>query len=160
MDAITQGNKQNTHSNGLIRVQRIGIQALIHDTAFTFPTMDDLNSTYEKNGKSTIPEDSEEQHYYYGYSISRKLIYLEPRIFIPGLSGFFYCLGYGSTSSSGNGWVRGTKGSTSDTFEGGGAGGTATPVLLLSGGWTGIPSKIERSYPLAASILRLALVTR
>ena len=65
--------------------------------------MDDLNSTYKKNGKSTIPEDSEEQHYYYGYSISRKLIYLEPRIFIPGLGGFFNRLGYGSTSFLGDG---------------------------------------------------------
>ena len=64
---------------------------------------DNLNGTYENNGKSTIPEDSEEQHYYYGYSISRQLIYLELRIFIPGLGGFFNRLGYGSASSLGDG---------------------------------------------------------
>ena len=55
--------------------------------------------------------------------------------------------------------MRGSKDSTSDTFEGGGAGGTATPVLL-SGGWTGIPSKTKGSYLSMASVLRLALVTR
>ena len=65
--------------------------------------MDDLNNTDENNGKSTIPEDNEEQHYYYGYSISRQLIYLELRIFIPGLGGFFNRLGYGSISSLGDG---------------------------------------------------------
>ena len=56
--------------------------------------------------------------------------------------------------------MRGTKDSSSDTSEGGGAGGAATPVLLLSGGWIGIPSKIRASYLPAASVLRLALVTR
>ena len=29
----------------------------------------------EYNGKSTIPEDSDEKHYYYRYSIPRRLIY-------------------------------------------------------------------------------------
>ena len=43
------------------------------------------------------------KHYYYEYSIPRQLIYSRPRIFIPGLDGFFYRPGYGSTSSRGNG---------------------------------------------------------
>ena len=54
--------------------------------------------------------------------------------------------------------MRGSKDSTSNTSEGGGAGGTATPVLLLSGGWTGIPSTIKGSYRSAANVLRMALV--
>ena len=37
---------------------------------------DDLNTMDEINGKSTIPEDSNEKHYYYGYSIPRQLIYI------------------------------------------------------------------------------------
>ena len=85
----------------------------------------------KNNGKSTIPEDSDEKHYYYEYNIPRQLIYSRPRIFILGLGEFFYHPSYGSASSLSNGWVRGIKGSTSDTFEDGGAGGTATPVLLL-----------------------------
>jgi hypothetical protein len=56
--------------------------------------------------------------------------------------------------------VRGSKDSTAEISEGGGAGGAATPVLLLSGGWTGIPSKIKGSCPSVASVLHLALVTR
>ena len=56
--------------------------------------------------------------------------------------------------------MRGIKGSTSDTSEGGGAGGTAIPVLLLSGGWTGIPSKTKGSCLSVSSVLRLTLVTR
>ena len=60
-------------------------------------------TTDENNGKSTISEDSDEKHYYYRYSIPRHLIYLEPRIFIPGLGGFFYRPGYGSASSLGSG---------------------------------------------------------
>ena len=70
----------------------------------------------------------------YGYIILRQLIYFGPHIFIPGLSGFFYRPDYGSASSLGSGWVRENKGSTFDSSEGGGAGGTATPVLLLYGG--------------------------
>ena len=96
----------------------------------------------------------------YGYIIPRQLIYFGPRIFIPGLGGFFYRPSYGSASSRGNGRVRGIKGSTSDTSKGGGAGGTATPVLLLSGGWIGIPSTIKESCHSVASVLRLALATR
>ena len=30
----------------------------------------------DNNGKSTIPGDSNEKHYYYGYSIPRQLIYI------------------------------------------------------------------------------------
>jgi hypothetical protein len=56
--------------------------------------------------------------------------------------------------------VRGSNDSTSDAFEGGGAGGTTIPVLLLSSGWIGIPSKIRGSCLSAQSVLRLALVTR
>ena len=56
--------------------------------------------------------------------------------------------------------MRGSKDSTSDTSEGRGAGGTATPVLLLSSGWTRIPSKIKGSYLSVASVLSLALVIR
>ena len=55
--------------------------------------------------------------------------------------------------------MRGSKDSTSDTSEGGGAGGTATPVLLF-GGWTGIPSKTKGSCLSVSSVLRLTLVTR
>ena len=54
------------------------------------------------NGKSTIPEDSDKKHYYYGYNIQRQLTYSGPHIFIPGLNGFFYRPGYGSASSLGN----------------------------------------------------------
>ena len=61
--------------NGLIRVQRTGIQALIHDTAFTYGRTSST-TTDDNNGKSTIPEDSDEKHYYYGYSIPRQLIYI------------------------------------------------------------------------------------
>ena len=39
----------------------------------------------------------------YGYIFPRQLIYFGPRIFIIGLSGFFYRPGYGSASSLGNG---------------------------------------------------------
>ena len=56
--------------------------------------------------------------------------------------------------------MRGSKDSTSDTFEGGGAGGTATTVLLLFDGWTEIPSKTKGSCLSVSSVLRLALVTR
>ena len=56
--------------------------------------------------------------------------------------------------------MRGSKDSTSDTFEGGGAGGTAILVLLLSSGWTGIPSKTKGSCLSMSSVLHLALVTR
>ena len=35
----------------------------------------DLTLRTEYNDKSTIPEDSDEKHYYYGYSIPRRLIY-------------------------------------------------------------------------------------
>ena len=59
-------------------------------------------TTDDNNGKNTIPEDSDEKHYYYGYNIPRQLIYYGPRIFIPGLVDFFYCPGYGSASSLGN----------------------------------------------------------
>ena len=55
------------------------------------------------NGKSTILEDSDKKHYYYGYSIPRQLIYSRPCIFLLGLGGFFYRPGYGSASSLGNG---------------------------------------------------------
>ena len=97
----------------------------------------------------------------YGYISPRQLIYfVGPHIFIPGLDGFFYRPGYGFASSLGSGWMRGSKGSASDTSEGGGAGGTATSVLLLSDRWIGIPSKIKGSRLLVASVLRLALVTR
>ena len=34
------------------------------------------------NGKNTIPEDSDEKHYYYRYSIPRRVIYSAPRILI------------------------------------------------------------------------------
>ena len=71
----------------------------------------------------------------YGYISPRQLIYfVGPHIFIPGLDGFFYRPGYGFASSLGSGWMRGSKGSASDTSEGGGANGTATPVLLFSVG--------------------------
>jgi hypothetical protein len=53
--------------------------------------------------------------------------------------------------------VRGGNDSTSEASVGGGA---AIPVLLLSGGWTGIPSKINGSCLYVASVLHLALVTR
>ena len=56
--------------------------------------------------------------------------------------------------------MRGSKGSTFDTSEDGGVGGTATPVLLVSGGWTGIPSKTKGSCLSVSSVLRLTLVTR
>ena len=37
----------------------------------------DLNNYGRRTiGKSTIPEDSDEKHYYYGYSIIRQLIYI------------------------------------------------------------------------------------
>ena len=73
----------------------------------------------------------------YGYISPMQLIYfVGPPIFILGVGGFFYRSGYGSASSLGSGLVRGSKGSTFDNSEDGGAGGTATPVLLLSGGWT------------------------
>ena len=90
------------YSNGLIWVQRTDIQAPIHDTAFTYGRTIST-TTDENNGESTIPEDNDEQHYYYGYNISRQLIYLELRIFIPGLGRFFNRLGYGSASSLGDG---------------------------------------------------------
>ena len=89
-------------SNGLIRVHHTCIQAPIHDTAFTYGRTTST-TTDDNNGKSTIPEDSNEKHYYYRYSIPRQLIYSGPRIFIPGLGGFFYYPGYGSTSSLGSG---------------------------------------------------------
>ena len=57
----------------------------------------------DNNDKSTIPENSDNKHYYYGYSIPKRLIYSAPRIFIPGLVGFFHRPGYGSTSSLGKG---------------------------------------------------------
>ena len=96
----------------------------------------------------------------YWYIFPSQLIYfVGPHIFIPGLDEFFYRPVYGSASSLGSGWVRGSKGSTSNTFEGGGAGGIATSVLLF-GGWIGIPSKIMGSCLSATSVLRLALVTR
>jgi len=57
----------------------------------------------KNNGKSTILENSDKEHYYYGYNILRQLIYFGPRIFIPRLGGFFYHPGYGSASSLGNG---------------------------------------------------------
>jgi len=60
-------------------------------------------TTDDNNGKSTIPEDSNEKHYYYGYSIPRQLIYSGPCIFISELGGFFYRPGYGSASSLGKG---------------------------------------------------------
>jgi hypothetical protein len=56
--------------------------------------------------------------------------------------------------------VRERKGSIFEASMCGGVGSAATPVLLLSGGWTGIPSKIKGSCLLVASVLRLALVTR
>ena len=63
--------------NGLIRVQRTGIQAPIHDTTFTFPTGGRSQQLQTKNnGKNTIPEDSDEKYYSYGYSIPRQLIYI------------------------------------------------------------------------------------
>ena len=54
--------------NGLIWAHRTSIQSPTHDTSFTYSqtisaTMDD------NNGKSTIPEDGDEKHYYYGYNI-------------------------------------------------------------------------------------------
>ena len=30
----------------------------------------------DNNGKSTIPGDSNEKHYYYGYSVPRQLVYI------------------------------------------------------------------------------------
>ena len=64
---------------------------------------DNLILRTEYNDKSTIPEDSDEKHYYYGYNIPRQLIYSRACIFLLGLSGFFYRLGYGSASSLGKG---------------------------------------------------------
>ena len=61
--------------NGLIRVQRTGIQAPIHDTAFTYGRTSST-TTDDNNGKSTIPGDSNEKHYYYGYNIPKQLIYI------------------------------------------------------------------------------------
>ena len=63
------------YSNDLIQVQRIGIQAPIHDTTFTYGRMSSTTMD-DNNGKSTIPEDSDEKHYYYGYSIPMQLIYI------------------------------------------------------------------------------------
>ena len=60
--------------NGLIRVQRIGIQAPIHDTIFTYCRTISI-TTDDNNGKSTIPENHDEKHYYYRYSIPRQLSY-------------------------------------------------------------------------------------
>ena len=60
-------------------------------------------TTDDNNGKTTIPENSDNKHYYYGYNIPRQLIYSRPRIFIPRLGGFFYRPGYGSACSLGNG---------------------------------------------------------
>jgi len=92
----------------------------------------------DNNGKGTIPENSDNKHYYYGYNIPRQLIYI-----------FSWQ------------WLsERNQGSTSDTSEGGGADGAATPVLLLSGEWIGIPSKIGASCLSAANVLRSALVTR
>ena len=61
--------------NGLIWVQRTGIQAPIHDTAFTYGRTSST-TTDDNNGKSTIPGFSNEKHYYYGYSIRRQLVYI------------------------------------------------------------------------------------
>ena len=121
----------------------------------THPTTTDDN-----NGKSTIQEDSDEKHYYYGHNILRQLIYLGTthlyscarRILLPPW--LWICIFLWQ-------WLmRGTKGSASNTSKGGGAGGSASPVLLLSGGWIGIPSKIGASCLLSTSVLRLALVNR
>ena len=108
----------------------------MHDTGFTNGRTIST-TTDDNNGKSTIPRDSNEKHYYYGYSIPRQLLYI-----------FLWQ------------WLsERNQGSTSDTSEGGGAGGAATPVLL-SGEWIGIPSKIGASCLSAANVLRSALVTR
>jgi hypothetical protein len=69
-------------------------------------------------------------------------------------------LGCGSTSSLGSGWVSRMRGSMSEISNDGGAGGTAGSILLLSGGWTGIPSRMTGSCSLVASVLRSGLVTR
>ena len=59
----------------------------------------------DNNDKSTIQEDSDEKHYYYGYSIPRQLIYSGPHIFIPGLSGFSYRPGYARGRGSSGAWA-------------------------------------------------------
>ena len=83
-------------------VQHAGTYSPILDTSF--PTTGRSQQLWTKNnGKSIIPEDSDEKHYYYRYIIPRLLIYSGPCIFIPRLSGFFYRPGYGSASSLGNG---------------------------------------------------------
>ena len=61
--------------NGLIWVQRTGIQAPIHDTSFAY-CWTISTTTDNNNGKSIIPKDSDEKHYYYGYSIPMQLIYI------------------------------------------------------------------------------------
>ena len=64
---------------------------------------DDLNNYGRPTRQEYNTGDSDEMHYYYGYNIPRQLIYSGPRIFNPGLGGFFYRPGYGSASSHGNG---------------------------------------------------------
>ena len=61
--------------NGLIWVQRIGIQAPIHDIAFTYGRTIST-TTDDNNGKSKIQGDSNEKHYYYGHNVPRQLVYI------------------------------------------------------------------------------------
>ena len=85
-------------------VQHTGTYSPILDTLFTFPTIglpQQLRTKY--NGRLQYWRTATKNTTNYGYIFPRQLTYFGPRIFIPGLSGFFYCLGYGSTSSSGNG---------------------------------------------------------
>ena len=63
--------------NGPIWVHRTGIQFHILNIAFTFPTGERSQQLRtNNNGKNTIPEVSDEKHYYYGYNIPRQLIYI------------------------------------------------------------------------------------
>ena len=47
----------------------------IQDTTFAYGWTIST-TTDDNNGKSTIPGDSNEKHYYYGYSVPRQLVYI------------------------------------------------------------------------------------
>ena len=85
-------------------VQHTCTHSPILDTTSPSLQLDDLNN-YGRNTTEilqyrwTTTKDTTK----YGYIILRQLIYFGPRIFIPGLDGFFYRPGYGSASSLGNG---------------------------------------------------------
>ena len=82
--------------------------------AFTLPFLtyrspslrsDDLNN-YRRNTTERLQywRTATKDTTNYGYIFPVQLIYFfGPHIFIPRLSGFFYCLGYGSASSLGSG---------------------------------------------------------